>query len=748
MESAGASIESHGAELVTLGLDSADEEPELKRGLRGGLVLAGRALRLRGAVMYPSRETSLELLGTLLLPDLRVRRGLELPLHVGPLRLTLHVGPLRQYMCSEEEPELPSAVQGMDSADEKPQCRSAVQYLLLNPGFHSSDEEPELPSAVQGMDSADEEQEFPSAVQDLLRRLEGKGEPVKRLPELWVPEFREFFPTRASLSKIRGWRSKVRLRVLEAIGNCNTLQELDVSEICGRNISRLTASEWEVVFRGFRSRTDLRVLVTLLEWNSDAEVESLCSQLGQLLNSSSVADLTIMYNRFSARCFLNLASGLRENSESNLKSLTLSDACEDSSAVKHVADMIKSATRLEKLSLGIIDAMEEETVGILSQALIQSWSLKHLKLNNVKWGAALVLKALAGDDGNRSIERLCLQGMDGLGGCLRELLTSNPSLKELELNHSRMSREECHQLGEVIRDNAIATKLLVTFDFDSVSEYWESIEALVCAASSDVKDPILELQLHFAVSAYYDCMLSFNLLVRVLRGDIKSLKSLSLIWYPTGKYALGSDQDRPESILPTIGQTGETSVLKRLVINVSSKDLSKGVWKNFLLRLRENTSLTHLDLSRSELDEEKFRDLMGLLQVNLTLQEIDVSLAKWQGVTWQRDGKAAQIQEALKQNEKRAVYMAVFREAKLTFGDAKAGRLFLCGSPRAGKTKLRQTLMRIVQGKSWLGNKWDELWRTRGIEVEFLQNNEKSQISIWDLAGQRVLRTLQSVLFP
>ncbi|OAE27341.1 hypothetical protein AXG93_441s1010 [Marchantia polymorpha subsp. ruderalis] len=69
---------------------------------------------------------------------------------------------------------------------------------------------------------------------------------------------------------------------------------------------------------------------------------------------------------------------------------------------------------------------------------------------------------------------------------------------------------------------------------------------------------------------------------------------------------------------------------------------------------------------------------MGVLRVNLALQEIDVS-----GTSWARDGKAAQIQEALQQNQKRAVYMSVFLEANLPFGDAKAGRLFLCGSPRA-----------------------------------------------------------------
>lgn len=66
-----------------------------------------------------------------------------------------------------------------------------------------------------------------------------------------------------------------------------------------------------------------------------------------------------------------------------------------------------------------------------------------------------------------------------------------------------------------------------------------------------------------------------------------------------------------------------------------------------------------------------------------------------------------------------------------------------------GKTQLRHTLMRTVQGKNWLKNKWDKWkWRTRGIEVEFLENSERSQISIWDFGGQEMFRTLQNVLFP
>ncbi|OAE35191.1 hypothetical protein AXG93_3656s1000 [Marchantia polymorpha subsp. ruderalis] len=539
--------------------------------------------------------------------------------------------------------------------------------------------------AIREMDSAHEER-LPSAIQDLVRRLEGQGEPITRLPDLSSPEFREFF--RASLSTIIGWRSQVRFRVLEAIGRCNTLEYLKVRDICEGDLSRLTASEWEWILRGFISSTVLRRIDFFgLTWNSDAEVEYWCLQLGRILNSSSLAELNIgnppytMYNnrpklspRLSARCFFNLASGLRGHSDSKLKSLHLHGAWEDESAVKHVADMISSAPLLETLRLGgYLNHIEDLTVGILSQALIKSSSLKELELGEVVWGEALLLKALAGDDRNRSIERLRLWGLYTLivgTSCLRELLISNPSLKEVELKP-----ELCHQLVEVIRDDAIATTILVKFHFkrdDSKSiqgDDWKSIEGMACSASSDVRDPTVELEL-FTLGEDH-VMLSLNLLGRVLRGEVKSLKSLSIFE--------GDKKIITFSILPMNGKTGETSVLKRLELSVGSEDLSKGVWEDLLWCMRGN-HLTHLDLSNSELDEEAFRDLMGVLQVNLALQEIDVSRT-----SWATDGRAAQIQEALKQNKERASYMSVFREANLTFGDAKAGRLFLCGSPRAGE---------------------------------------------------------------
>ncbi|BBN14799.1 hypothetical protein MPTK1_6g14600 [Marchantia polymorpha subsp. ruderalis] len=616
--------------------------------------------------------------------------------------------------------------------------------------------------ATRGMDSADEETEVPSAVQDLIRRLgetnwsdwstTGSSHPdVTEYSILRRPEVKIFFPEDAPLSKNAntGWRSQVRLRVLEAIGSCISSSELlDVGDICDIHMSRLTASEWEVVLRGFRSSSVLREMrIGELKWSSEADLESLGLQLAIILNTSSVTHLAIGYCRLTARFFLNLASGLRENSHSKLKSIELRRAWCDANAVKFIVEVLNGHHQLETLSLVSPHDVDEAAVELLSQALKQNSSLKELALYGVEGeSAALLLNTLAEDDGNRSIERLELISMSGIdiGECLAEVFNSNRSLRVVTLGDIIMPVKIWRLLGEAIRDNATMT----TVNLWRYSLPILGLEELARAASSDEKDLMLHLKIQ--PSDYSDVRSALNLLRSVLRGEIKSIKSFGLYQSTSGgnpySSTSGGNRKSMEGILSMNGKTGETSALSRLELELQSEDIFKGVWKQLLQCLRGNTSVTSLFLSFSQCDGgflEEFRDLMALLQVNLTLREIDVS-----NTPWGKDGKAALIEAALKQNQQRAVYMSVFTEAKLQFGDAKAGRLFLCGSPKAGKTQLRRTLMKIIQDKNWFRETVETLLRTKGIEVEFLQNDDEMQISIWDLAGQWIFRTLQNVLFP
>ncbi|BBN06834.1 hypothetical protein MPTK1_3g24280 [Marchantia polymorpha subsp. ruderalis] len=678
MESASASIVIDVAELATEGMDSADEESELRSAVQD-LIQRLERIELRSAGLERPERME-EIMGARCYSSVRVEERVE----SAGASIVIDVAELATggMDSAHEEPEgssrywsAGSSLRGMDSAHEEPEGSS--RYWSAGSSFRRMDsahEEPEgssrywsAGSSSGGMDSAHEEPEGSSrysAVQDIIGCLEGKGKPITELPCLSRQEFRDFFPDRASISTISGWRSKVRREVLESIGSCNTFLYLDVDNIFGGDISRLEAKEWKVLLRGFSCSTVLRAIrVEGLRWKSIAEVESLCLQLGGILRTSSVTDLTIGNCRLSARCFLNLASGLKGNYESKLESLELRNAWKDSSAVKHMSDMINSATRLETLEIGgspddrMYD-MDEEAARILSRALIQSSSLKKLVLREVEGEtSAFLLKALHGDGGNRSIQCLYLISVFGLGDSLRELLTSNPYLKEVKLATIHMRPEEWRRLGQAIRENATARSIRV-FHLMHHKDHLKGVEALARAASSDVMYPKVELKIRVD---HYDALVSaLNFVGNVLRGNITSLESLILFF--NCSCPPGSNPNGMGSILPMDENLRDTSVLKRLRLFVQEKDTLKVVWKCLLECLRDNTSVTQLDLSDSELDEEAFTDLMELLQVNLTLQKIDVSLT-----SWETDGKAAQVQGALEQNQKRAQLLQQARPPRLTY---------------------------------------------------------------------------------
>ncbi|KAG6542536.1 hypothetical protein Mapa_016007 [Marchantia paleacea] len=418
----------------------------------------------------------------------------------------------------------------------------------------------------------------------------------------------------------------------------------------------------EVILRRVQSSTVLkRLVIGNLESSSAAEVEIVCLLLGQILETSSALDtLEIIRWRLTARDLSHLASGLQANSQSNLKYLHL----EDASVVKHVVEEVNSAPRLRHLTLSRVGMIDEDDAQTLSQALIQSSSLKLFAIHDAKCGAsALLLKAFAGDSRNQSIENLQLGFVSGLEDCLPAILYSNRSLREVWLDGSDMRPQKWRVIGQAISDNALSATINVQVRWMECTREWhEGVEELVCAASSDVKDPIIDLYTHKynAVEGDYtyvdvdDVTLPYNLLEQAWSGKVKSLKSLRLNFPPSSNELLHLTR-----FVRALGN-GEPSTLKKLDLSFFNGNLLPGVWKQLFGCMRGNTSLGHLGLLGCKgLDEEAFKDLMGLLQVNLTLQSITV-----RGTSWEKDGKAALIQEALRQNKKRAAHVSVFKDAK------------------------------------------------------------------------------------
>ncbi|KAG6556509.1 hypothetical protein Mapa_001835 [Marchantia paleacea] len=233
-------------------------------------------------------------------------------------------------------------------------------------------------------------------------------------------------------------------------------------------------------------------------------------------------------------------------------------------------------------------------------------------------------------------------------------------------------------------------------------------------------------------------------------STLRMLTNLSFLSTSLELYDIKLNSSEAQPLVEAIksSKTLETLELVRLEDSIS-KDISR----SWLDCLRANTSVKNFVLQYKTpglySDEDDFKELMEVLQVNLTLSSIHI-----RGFHGRSNGKMIQIQEALHQNQKQSSFFSVFREAKFDFEKAKAGRIFLCGSPYAGKTQLRDSMMQVLKRRSFAGRVRDKvkakfrLLRTKGIEVELLMDDEDMKISVWDLAGQWVFRALQDLLFP
>ncbi|KAL2636259.1 hypothetical protein R1flu_007738 [Riccia fluitans] len=196
------------------------------------------------------------------------------------------------------------------------------------------------------------------------------------------------------------------------------------------------------------------------------------------------------------------------------------------------------------------------------------------------------------------------------------------------------------------------------------------------------------------------------------------------------------------------GIQSNESVESLVIKYYGDKDsVDRRCWTHLFHCLRHKRRLKELIFHDDHAGDETFRSLMDLLQVHIYLEDVDLlNMGHWKS-----GGKCAMVEEALRRNKAQASYFSTLRDSRLPFENARAGRIFLCGNPHAGKTRLRVSMMETRQKTSRVKmqlNKLFGLKRTEGVDVELLRDDEEMQVSIWDLAGQEIFRALQTLLLP
>ncbi|CAK9276769.1 unnamed protein product [Sphagnum jensenii] len=322
------------------------------------------------------------------------------------------------------------------------------------------------------------------------------------------------------------------------------------------------------------------------------------------------------------------------------------------------------------------------------------------------------------------------------------MLERNPTLKRLGILMVRSNRVFWHltefltELAGVLRSQSLLEQL--TLDFSD----WDKDIDIPWYAMRVLKEVEIGLSAIFSPNEASDNQANETLTLRLVL-PLHMVNSIATI--------LRSNQTIRELVL--LSSHGGPPFV------TSSEDIVI-----LLKALEQNNTLRLLDLSGCSAVKERqdiYDAILNCLEtkpwLHLNLQDTPLSKSESRFTT---------IQQKLQKN---AEFQAAFGNWNSPLVNSTGARVFLCGSPRAGKTALRQSLMRsnalnhsrplacmrlFSLSTSWAQDRnkgilfhrnQDE--RTRGIEISLVQDSD-IVVSIWDLAGQEEYHAFHDYMMP
>ncbi|KAL3698066.1 hypothetical protein R1sor_012142 [Riccia sorocarpa] len=621
--------------------------------------------------------------------------------------------------------------------------------------FGEDDPEPDI-----GLHSESDD-DFRSQRKAVLRRLGRKVKSDKGVVTT-TQEFKMIF----SLFGGNG-DERFKLEFLTALGEYETLKQFNSDHL---KDLLLQPKDWEVLVKSMEGNCQLEGISLRLNGSPPAGSGR---HIGELVKSAGNLKTFTIWG-FSYKLELEeerfqqelaaIASSLQGHKHPKLVNFTAGYV----SDVTNIAKIISSAPHLSYISLMGSCSMDETTKVVLCAAIKECSDLKRVDLRECSEGILEVLAKVYGQNSDPQVsvlESLSLVQPKSLAGlaCLASSNICNLEIKlnvpvSVRANEVFCSLEECKRVGRsLVRHPTLRVfKIQLTF----IRNHTNHVKSDTVQLGKEIaelwkasgKSPVLDIRVDIRSSFPQPVLDKDPLFVQNALKDTY-LKEITFD-------GLGISPQVFKSFAELVGANTSVRSLRLVNVQIQGAEMSptvlKDCWAHLFHRLRENTSIRTLELNNIQgLHDENFRDLMDLLQVNFILQEVELNRTGWE-----RDGKSALVQAALERNAKLAGYFSVLGAAQLSFDGAKAGRIFLCGLPFAGKTQLKVTMMdylgKTSRSESLIWTtiretvvRWvPSLRRTEGIEVELFYDKEAMTISIWDCAGQEIFRPLQSILFP
>ncbi|KAL3692501.1 hypothetical protein R1sor_006152 [Riccia sorocarpa] len=439
-----------------------------------------------------------------------------------------------------------------------------------------------------------------------------------------------------------------------------------------------------------------------------------------------------------------------------------------------VGQLLSTSSTLESLEFWWPPPLSDQAVRTLSQGLVETKRLKSLHIEDGRFLAPVLVNSLTGDPHNTSLETLVFKGqLAEIGLHLPVLLSrSSQNLKTISmpLTFGGVRQHTIDAIQEIVKCLQSGQRLQYPVDTN------RELNLQICfrlASQYKVKDVHTAgnrlftcLNLWMEAGKYVPVLMTCTLwvmetfkatpitntrewLLRTL-SEYRNLGGLRLkISWDDACMAQNLDMARFVAICEGIQSSRflESLEICGPLSNNLDRPLDHEFWIHLFqcLRDKQRSKKLRLQLNDRTAGDDCFRSLMNLLQRNIYLEEVGVPVA------WRSEGKGALVMEALRRNKAQASYFRILQNAGVLFGEARVGRIFLCGQPYAGKTRLHASMIGTGQKKNRIMKqlrKHANLKRTKGMDVELLRDDGKMQITIWDFAGQEIFRALQSLLLP
>ena len=379
-----------------------------------------------------------------------------------------------------------------------------------------------------------------------------------------------------------------------------------------KSLKTLELNNCELLGLGMISRN--ATLTSLVLHNVEMDKEEAMSLKHVLIENTTLREIKMYECIKSMEVAEVVAEGLQYNT--GVSKLVLQDI----KGVGTLVQRLRNNTTLTSLDLNYLEMDKEEAMA-LKHVLIENTTLKELTLYNCIKSMEVAEVVAEGLQYNTGVTKLGLWGIKVVG-TLVQRLRNNTTLTSLELGNLEMDKEEAMSLKHVLIENTTLREILL----------WDSIKSM------EVAEVVAEgLQYNTGITKLVLWDIEWvGTLVQRLRNNT-TLTSLEL-------KSLEMDKEEAMSLKHVLI---ENTTLREIELNeecIQSIEVAEVVaeglqyntgitklvlfdieWVGTLVqRLRNNTTLTSLELKYLEMGKEEAMSLKHVLIENTTLREIEL----------------------------------------------------------------------------------------------------------------------------